>query len=53
MGSVSPKLNELIICPVKNKKKLIFFSLENELYNQTCVQRPPLGPENCGRYTEG
>ena len=23
------------------------------LYSQTCVQRPPLGPEKCGRYAEG
>jgi hypothetical protein len=22
-------------------------------YSQTCVQRPPLGPEKCGRYAEG
>jgi hypothetical protein len=21
-------------------------------YSQTCVQRPPLGPEKCGRYSE-
>jgi hypothetical protein len=37
------KLNE-------NKIKIYFvsiFSLE------TCVQRPPLGPEKCGRYAEG
>jgi hypothetical protein len=23
------------------------------MYSQTCVQRPPLGPEKCGRYAEG
>ena len=23
------------------------------IYSQTCVQRPPLGPENRGRYAEG
>jgi hypothetical protein len=23
------------------------------MYSQTCVQRPPLGPEKCGRYGEG
>jgi hypothetical protein len=22
-------------------------------YSRTCVQRPPLGPEKCGRYAEG
>jgi hypothetical protein len=22
-------------------------------YSQTCIQRPPLGPEKCGRYAEG
>ena len=22
-------------------------------YSQTCAQRPPLGPEKCGRYAEG
>ena len=29
--------------PVANKIK----------YSQTCVQRPPLGPEKSGRLTEG
>ena len=23
------------------------------MYSQTCIQRPPLGPEKCGCYTEG
>jgi hypothetical protein len=23
------------------------------MYSQTCVQRPPLGPEKHGRYAEG
>jgi hypothetical protein len=23
------------------------------MYSQTCVQRPPLGPEKRGRYAEG
>jgi hypothetical protein len=23
------------------------------IYSQTCVQRPPLGPEKRGRYAEG
>ena len=24
-----------------------------QVYSQTCVQRPPLGPEKCGHYAEG
>jgi hypothetical protein len=24
-----------------------------KIYSQTCVQRPPLGPEKSGHYTDG
>ena len=36
-----PPLLKKIIDPLKLK------------YSQTCVQRPPLGPEKPGRYAEG
>ncbi len=29
---------------------LVIFNIS--LYSQTCVQRPPLGPEKCGHLTE-
>jgi hypothetical protein len=29
------------------------FSYSKSKYSQTCVQRPPLGPEKRGRYAEG
>jgi hypothetical protein len=39
-----------------NYKINLIYSLLGSLklkYSQTCVQRPPLGPEKCGRYAEG
>jgi hypothetical protein len=33
-------------------RKREFSTRGRNKYSQTCVQRPPLGSENCGRYAE-
>ena len=36
-----------------NEQKIILKKKLLLIYNQTCLQRPPLGPEKSGRLKEG
>ena len=36
-----------------NIAPLDYMNNHNIIYSQTCVQRPPLGPEKYGHYAEG